>query len=428
MSVLTSAPYSLPRGTLIKATYEALNEYGLGVASGLNTDTNGAKAQTVPGTPTASPTLVSQSESAIALTMPAMTTDAEIGSSVLTSYNLLYNGGGSSTTFTSLVGENPADLTTSFTKSGLTANTEYTFKYRVQNKHGWGGYSPDITVRAATLPGQIDTVVFSVQSSTSVRIAWSDPTSTGGSPITSYLIQIKKKDTTMATELTYCDGTSTTVISNKYCDIPFTTLRASPNLLVLDDLVEAQITAINAVGSGTASTINTSGVTIQTEPQAPASGPTVSTYNEYGATVSFSAISGSAAGSATVTNYELSWNNGTSGVGLTWSTYTNTLSNSIVVAGFTSGESYQFKYRAQNIHGWGDYSSILTVVAMSEPSTPDAVTTSLDGTGVRFTWTEPYTGGTGVVITEYHLLIQKADTTWADYNSTCDGTDTTIKG
>lgn len=45
-----------------------------------------------------------------------------------------------------------------------------------------------------------------------------------------------------------------------------TTLRASPFNLAYGDLVVARITAINDIGSSSASAENTSGGTIQTEP------------------------------------------------------------------------------------------------------------------------------------------------------------------
>lgn len=83
--------------------------------------------------------------------MPTVT-GTDTGGATITSYNLVYNGGGSSTTYTTITGENPESTTQTFTKSGLTADTLYTFKYRVKNKFGWGSYSPSVTVRSATVP------------------------------------------------------------------------------------------------------------------------------------------------------------------------------------------------------------------------------------------------------------------------------------
>ena len=37
--------------------------------------------------------------------------------------------------------------------SGLVANTIYTFRYRVANKHGWSAWSPMLKALTATAPG-----------------------------------------------------------------------------------------------------------------------------------------------------------------------------------------------------------------------------------------------------------------------------------
>jgi hypothetical protein len=87
--------------------------------------------------------------------MPTILT-ASTGGSDITSYNLQYDQGGTSGTgmpgpaaesdFVSLIGEIPDTNTalTSLSLSGLTANTVYTFRFRVKNKHGWSGFSPTV--------------------------------------------------------------------------------------------------------------------------------------------------------------------------------------------------------------------------------------------------------------------------------------------
>ena len=66
-----------------------------------------------------------------------------------------------------------------------------------------------------------------------------------------------------------CDGTSSTVITNRYCLVPMATLRASPYNLVLNSLVVSKITATNIYGTSPFSLPNTSGMTIKTEPKTP---------------------------------------------------------------------------------------------------------------------------------------------------------------
>lgn len=62
-----------------------------------------------------------------------------------------------------------------------------------------------------------------------IRITWTPPINTGGSPITQYKIVIADNNAiSYIEELTYCDGSQATVISNLYCEIPMSVLRTSP--------------------------------------------------------------------------------------------------------------------------------------------------------------------------------------------------------
>jgi hypothetical protein len=48
------------------------------------------------------------------------------------------------------------------------------------------------------------------------------------------------------------------------------------------------------------------------------------------------------------------------------------------------------------------------------------------GTDVKIAWTAPYSGGSGVAITSYSILIRKHDSTFVSYLPACDGTDATV--
>jgi hypothetical protein len=91
------------------------------------------------------------------------------GGSDLLSYNLQYNSGSASTTYVSLIGENPNSLTLTFTKGGLTNDVIYSFRYRVKNIYGWNlGYSPVLQARAAGLPSKVTGVQFNLVNMTNV--------------------------------------------------------------------------------------------------------------------------------------------------------------------------------------------------------------------------------------------------------------------
>jgi hypothetical protein len=62
--------------------------------------------------------------------------------------------------------------------------------------------------------------------------------------------------------------------------------------------------------------------------------------------------------------------------------------------GIQGGKIYNYKVRAQNIHGWGPFSEPFGIKAAEIPEVMIAVTTSIDPTAgdVRISWNEPHDG------------------------------------
>jgi hypothetical protein len=58
----------------------------------------------------------------------------------------------------------------------------------------------------------------------------------------------------------------------------------------------------------------------------------------------------------------------------------DTLVTSFVVTGLTGGIDYQFKVRARNIYGYGDFSDVFVVEASDLPGKPTIPTVSLSST------------------------------------------------
>jgi hypothetical protein len=201
-------------------------------------------------------------------------------------------------------------------------------------------------------------------------------------------------------------------------------LRAAPFNLVQDQLVRAKLAATNIIGTGAFSPLNTEGVTIQVDPLAPVVAPISTNYTESYAEVIMTAIVGQLTGSSQVLFYELSWDMGTNGY--LWSPYTVTSTLKVLVTSLTSGQQYKFRYRAQNIHGWGPYSPLLTITAMIKPSKVQPVITTYDQNNVKLSWIMPYNGGNGIPITSYDILIKKADGALIRLLPNCDGNSSVI--
>ena len=118
-------------------------------------------------------------------------------------------------------------------------------------------------------------------------------------------------------------------------------------------------------------------------------------------------ITGTNTGGSPITSYVLYWDNGLDG--LYFSNLVGENSHSLIqtftATGLTSGQSYEFKYKVKNAFGSSSFSSVVTQVAFTYPGLISPVQTSLVGTAVQFTWTQPFTGGSGISITEYDLLV-----------------------
>lgn len=96
------------------------------------------------------------------------------------------------------------------------------------------------------------------------------------------------------------------------------------------------------------------------------------------------------------------------------------------IDGLDSGVTYQFNYRAENIHGWStDYSDSVSVKTLTEPSTIDLPTTANLENTVKIVWSAPYSGGSGIPITSYEIQVRDSN---GDFQTTseCDGSDATI--
>jgi hypothetical protein len=149
-----------------------------------------------------------------------------------------------------------------------------------------------------------------------VRIQWTAPYN-GGTIITAYEVQVLHSDgVTFSTELTFCNArTDATIINNRYCVIPVSTLSAAPFNLVQGDIVKARVLAANSIGDSQFSLHNTIGATIQVAPLQPALPPyrgslTSTTQIE----VLIAPLTGSLTGGASISSYLIEYDAGSNGV------------------------------------------------------------------------------------------------------------------
>ena len=124
--------------------------------------------------------------------------------------------------------------------------------------------------------------------------------------------------------------------------------------------------------------------------------------------------------------YALEWDKGS--LGVEWEDYTTLTADTtlINVNGLSSGFSYGFRYKVQNIFGWSGTSPEISVLTMNLPSTAQIPRTSLVGTNIIIDWDVPYSGGSNVEIRAYDVRIKNSVGEFVNELTYCDGVDATI--
>jgi hypothetical protein len=148
MSSLRAAPFELVLGDLVVATVTATNEIGTSAPSTPNTE--GAVVKTEPAKPdqvTRVDEGTSDLQISVDLPLPGD------GGSALTSIALYWDAGSGGASWTALVGESADSLASSFVvTSGVVRGGQHAFKHRAKNIFGWGEYSDEVSIKAATRP------------------------------------------------------------------------------------------------------------------------------------------------------------------------------------------------------------------------------------------------------------------------------------
>ena len=215
---------------------------------------------------------------------------------------------------------------------------------------------------------------------------------------------------------TYWNGADPTIISQSYCYVSLSVLTASPYSLVQGATIIAQVQPVNVIGTGT-SNENTSGALIVVVPLKPTSAPSrvnsSSTKTAIG--LSYSALTGTNTGGSAILSYELQWDQGTG----TWASLVgynpySTATTFVTPSTLTTGNQYQFKYRAVNALGWGPFSDSVTLTAAGPPDQMAKITTTLSGASVVASWTYGNNGGS--TVTGFTLMFLESDgSTYAAY-------------
>jgi titin len=370
--------YSVAANTLTTARSAALTIAGNTVTF----NQAAAAATTVPGAPTAVTGTAGNTQVSLTWTAPSSN-----GGAAITGYQVQV-GTSASGPFSNAAGCSTTSTTAACTATGLTNGTTYFFQVAAINSVGTGSFSAASSgVTPAGLPGA-PTAVSGTAGNTQVALTWTAPSSTGGSAITGYQVQVGTSATGPFSNATGCTTTSTTTA-------------CTATGLTNGTTYFFQAAAINAVGTGSFSAVS-SGVTPAGVPGA----PTAISGTAGNTQVSLTWTAPSSNGGSAITGYQVQV--ATSATG-TYSNATGCSTTSTTTActatGLTNGTTYFFKVAAINANGAGSYSSASGgVTPVGVPSAPTAVSGTAGNTQVSLTWTAPSSNG-GSAITGYQVQV-----------------------
>jgi titin len=342
----------LTNGTAYRFRVSAENAAGTGASAQ-------ASATVTPSAKAASPTAVvaTPTDGAIALTWTA---PSDTGGSTLTGYIVEQSIDGGVTWTTAATTATP-----STTLTGLTNGTTYSYRVRANNSIGSGAASTVATTTPFTTPGAPRNVA-AFAGDKEVLLTWSAPTNTGGSAITSYVVQQSSNGTNWTTvtnvnNIASSGATASTVVTG----MPKTTASAPQSLTPVAGDRQITLTWTAPVDNG-------------------------------GVSLTGYSVQRSADGGRTWTN--------------ALTTGPSTLTATIT--GLANGVAYVFRVAATNAAGVGAASAWVTSAPVAPPAAPASVAATAQSTGATLNWAAPADDG-GAAVVGYRVE-QSADggATW----------------
>lgn len=336
---------------------------------------------TVPAKPTVAPTEGSNTNANQIEVSIQEVTDTN-GASILSYHVQVDDGDGGD--FITASGLDSHDLSTKrIIASGIRTGALYRARYRARNAKGFSNYSPIGYIEASQEPDKPSSPKVTT-SGTNVVISWTLPFNQGNA-ITLSEIYVKNKAGDMLLHTTAEENTSIT--------IPMTHMLTIYNLLQGDDIV-ATVRVQNDNGWSLESAQSTNNAKVQVQPHKPSTPPQNTNTARQAISISVSELTGTATGGSEITSYQVEYYKDES---IKSELSSDASTRVYTVTGLTIGETYFVRYRARNVHGWGEYSELSSILVAEKPQKiPHAAATVLNGSTVQITWGKPLSEGTPI--------------------------------
>ena len=408
----TYSDNTVTAGTTRHYQVSAINAVGTGNPSNVDDATTEGS---LPGRPTGL-TATAQDTSQIDLAWTAPTDD---GGAAISGYQIEYRSDAGS--IWRVLVANTDNTDNNYTDSGLERGTTRHYRVSAINAVGTGNPSNVATETTRDAPGSPTNLTATPNGQTQIDLSWTEPASNGGSPITGYQIEVSaNRGATWTMLVENSQSTATTY--------PHEGLTAGTTR-------HYQVSAINAIGTGPASSVDHA-TTVAAVPDA----PTNLTATASGRTrIDLDWDKPPSDGGSPIIGYRIQMSED---AGVTWSTLvsdTERTATSYAHRGLSAGTTRHYRVRALNAEGEGAESNVDS--ATTAPDVPDAPTglnaVAAGTSRIDLSWSEP-ANDNGSAVTGYKIEVSNTgnsgwsvheantNTTARDYSHTGLNPDTTL--
>ena len=362
----------LSNGTQYTFRVAAVNAIGTGSQS---SDSNAVRPAAVPGAPTIGSVVAGNTQATVSWTAPASD-----GGSPITGYVVTPSAASGFGLPIPLAPRAFDSTATSQTISGLSNGTAYTFRVAAVNAVGTGNQSSASTAVTPVGAGA-PTIGTATAGDARATVSWTAPGSTGGSPITGYVVTPFVAGAAQTPQIFNSPATTQTITG-----------------LTNGTTYTFKVAAVNALGVGNQSA-GSNAVTPATVPGPPVIGSVAA--GDARATLTWTAPVSD--GGSPITGYVVTPS--MAGMPLDPRTFTST-ATSQTITGLDNGTAYTFKVAATNARGTGA-SSLASpeVTPIGVPGSPSVTSVTAGNARATLTWTAPTSSGgspiTGYVVTPY---------------------------
>ena len=135
-------------------------------------------------------------------------------------------------------------------------------------------------------------------------------------------------------------------------------------------------------------------------------------------------LTGHETGGSPILSYHLQWDAGTNEadwydlIGEDGNYYLDT--SYILTTDVNPGDTYKVRVRANNLHGWGDWSDPSIILSTGTPDQPDPPATAINNLSIRISWENPDHNFEAIDL--YQILIKhKTGDAFSEEVENCDG-------